>query len=80
MKTAGLLLPIHKGVVRAHFSMEDSSGTVILDQAGNNYHGNLIGGSTLVSSSVDKNRFMITYPTNRRKKRSAEAWGRHSEL
>lgn len=49
MKTAGLLLPIYKGVVRAHFNMEDNSGTVILDQAGNNYHGNLVGGPSLVS-------------------------------
>lgn len=49
MKTAGLLLPIHKRVVRAHFNMEDTSGTIILDQAGNNYHGNLVGGPTLVS-------------------------------
>ena len=49
MKTAGLLLPIHKGVVRAHFNMEDTSGTVILDQAGNSYHGNLVGGPTFVS-------------------------------
>ena len=49
MKTAGLQLPIHKGVVRAHFNMEDTSGTVILDQAGNSYHGNLVGGPTFVS-------------------------------
>ena len=49
MKTAGLLLPIHKRVVRAHFNMEDTSGTIILDQGGNNYHGNLVGGPTLVS-------------------------------
>lgn len=80
MKTAGLLLPIHKGVVRAYFNMEDTSGTIILDQAGNNYHGNLVGGPSVVSSSVDKNRFMITYPNNKRKKRSAWSWIRHSEL
>ncbi|CAH3017812.1 unnamed protein product [Porites evermanni] len=80
MKTAGLLLPIHKRVVRAHFNMEDTSGTIILDQGGNNYHGNLVGGPTLVSSSVDKNRFVITYPNNRRKRRSVGAWARHSEL
>lgn len=49
MKTAGLLLPIHKGVVRAHFNMDDTSGLVILDQAGNDYHGNLVGGPSLVS-------------------------------
>ena len=49
MKTAGLLLPIHKGLVRAHFNMDDTSGSVILDQAGGDYHGNLIGGPSLVS-------------------------------
>lgn len=49
MKSAGLLLPIHKGVVRAHFNMDDSTGSVILDQAGNDYHGNLVGGPSLVS-------------------------------
>lgn len=49
MKTAGLLLPIHKGLVRAHFNMDDSSGSVIFDQAGNDYHGNLVGGPSLVS-------------------------------
>ena len=48
MKTAGLLRPIHKGVVRAHFNMEDTSGTVILDKAGNNHHGDLVGGPTFV--------------------------------
>ena len=52
MKTAGLLLPIHKRVVRAHFNMEDTSGTIILDQAGSNYHGNLVGGPTLVSVCI----------------------------
>lgn len=31
-------------------------------------------------SSVDKNRFVITYPSNKRKKRSAGAWARHNEL
>lgn len=49
MKTAGLLLPIHKGLVRAHFNMDDSTGSVIFDQAGNDYHGNLVGGPSLVS-------------------------------
>ena len=49
MKTAGLLRPIHKGLVRAHFNMDDSTGSVILDQAGNDYHGNLVGGPSLVS-------------------------------
>ena len=43
MKLAGLTWPIHKGLVRAHFNMEDTSGSVILDQAGNNFHGNLVG-------------------------------------
>lgn len=51
MKTAGLLLPIHKGVVKAHFNMDSTSGSVILDQAGNDYHGNLVGGPSLVSVS-----------------------------
>ena len=49
MKTAGLLRPIHKGLVRAHFNMDDSAGSVILDQAGNDYHGNMVGGPSLVS-------------------------------
>ncbi|XP_078366293.1 uncharacterized protein LOC144650486 [Oculina patagonica] len=81
MKTAGLLLPIHKGVVRAHFNMDDTTGSVIRDQAGNDYHGNLVGGPSLVSSSVDKNRFVITFPNNRRRRRSLEeSWPRHSEL
>jgi len=48
MKTAGLLLPIHKGVVRAHFNMDIPTGSVIFDQAGNDYHGNLVGGPSLV--------------------------------
>ena len=34
----------------------------------------------LLQSSVDKNRFVITYPNNRRKRRSVGAWARHSEL
>ncbi|KAJ7372480.1 hypothetical protein OS493_018987 [Desmophyllum pertusum] len=78
MKTAGLLLPIHKGVVKAHFNMDSTSGSVILDQAGNDYHGNLVGGPSLVSSSVDKNRFVITFPSNRRRRRSLDSWTRHS--
>ena len=45
MKTVGLLWPIHKGVVRAHFNMEASSDTLIFDQAGNDYHGELVGPS-----------------------------------
>jgi len=81
MKTAGLLRPIHKGVVRAHFNMDDSTGSVILDQAGNDYHGNLVGGPSLVSSSLDKNRFVITFPNNRRRRRSlTDSMSRHSEL
>ncbi|XP_074619049.1 uncharacterized protein LOC141877908 isoform X1 [Acropora palmata] len=81
MKTAGLLIPIHKGLVRAHFNMEDTSGPIIFDQAGNNYHGTLVGGPSLILSSVDKNRFMITYPSNKRRRRSALwAWARHREL
>ena len=48
MKTAGLLIPIHKGLVRAHFNMEDTSGPIIFDQAGNNYHGTLVGGPSLI--------------------------------
>lgn len=51
MKTAGLLLPIHKGVVRAHFNMDETSDSVILDQAGNGYHGNLMGGTSFVAVS-----------------------------
>ena len=51
MKTAGLLLPIHKGVVRAHFNMDETSDSVILDQAGNGYHGNLMGGASFVAVS-----------------------------
>ena len=58
MKTVGLLRPILKGLVRAHFNMDDSTGSVILDQAGNDYHGNLVGGPSLVSvcnlTSLDK--------------------------
>ncbi|KAK2566269.1 Thrombospondin-4 [Acropora cervicornis] len=81
MKTAGLLIPIHKGLVRAHFNMEDTSGPIIFDQAGNNYHGTLVGGPSLILSSVDKNRFMITYPSNKRRRRSALwALARHGEL
>ena len=48
MRMAGLTRPIHKGLVRAHFNMEDTSGTVLMDQGGNNYHGNLVGGPALV--------------------------------
>ena len=43
MKLAGLTWPIHKGLVRAHFNMEDTSGSIILDQAGSGFHGNLFG-------------------------------------
>ena len=48
MKLAGLTRPIHKGLVRAHFNMEDTSGSVILDQAGNGFHGNLVGSPVFV--------------------------------
>lgn len=53
MKLAGLTWPIHKGLVRAHFNMEDSSGSVILDQAGNGFHGNLFGRPIFVSVRGD---------------------------
>ena len=43
MKLAGLTLPIHKRLIRAHFNMEDISGSIILDQGGNGFHGNLVG-------------------------------------
>ena len=66
MKTAGLLLPIHKGVVRAYFNMEDTSGTIILDQAGNNYHGNLVGGPSVVSVGGPLNRLTKGYKTQRK--------------
>lgn len=82
MKTAGLLLPIHKGVVRAHFSMDETSDSIILDQAGNGYHGNLIGGTSFVASSVDKNRFALTFPNNKRRRRRSvnTPWSQHNEL
>ena len=48
MKLAGLTWPIHKGLVRAHFNMEDTSGPVILDQAGNGFHGSLVGNPVFV--------------------------------
>ncbi|XP_022792613.1 uncharacterized protein LOC111331710 [Stylophora pistillata] len=82
MKTAGLSLPIHKGVVRAHFSMDETSDSIILDQAGNGYHGNLIGGTSFVASSVDKNRFVLTFPNNKRRRRRSvnTPWSQHNEL
>ncbi|XP_078366394.1 uncharacterized protein LOC144650562 [Oculina patagonica] len=85
MKLAGLTWPIHKGLVRAHFNMEDTSGSVILDQGGNGFHGNLVGRPVFVPSTVDKNRFVISYPNNRRRRsiRSTlfSSWAnRHSEL
>lgn len=48
MKLAGLTWPIHKGLVRAYFNMEDTSGSVILDQAGNGFHGSLVGSPVFV--------------------------------
>ena len=51
MKLAGLTWPIHKGLVRAHFNMEDTSGSVILDQGGNGFHGNLVGKPVFVPVS-----------------------------
>ncbi|XP_074618758.1 uncharacterized protein LOC141877629 isoform X2 [Acropora palmata] len=85
MKLAGLTWPIHKGLVRAHFNMEDTSGSVILDQAGNGFHGSLVGSPVFVPSNIDKNRFVLSYPKNRRKRSQRNpvmsAWaGRHSEL
>jgi len=85
MKLAGLTWPIHKGLVRAHFNMEDTSGSIILDQAGNGFHGNLFGRPVFVPSTVDKNRFVISYPNNRRRRNVKNplfsVWAnRHSEL
>ncbi|XP_068721591.1 uncharacterized protein [Montipora capricornis] len=85
MKLAGLTWPIHKGLVRAHFNMEDTSRSVISDQAGNGFDGNLKGLPIFVPSTVDKNRFLISYPKNRRKRSGMNpifsAWAsRHSEL
>ena len=57
MKLAGLTWPIHKGLVRAHFNMEDTSGSVILDQTGNSFHGNLIGRPAFVP--VRNNNLLI---------------------
>ena len=51
MKLAGLTWPIHKGLVRAHFNMDDTSGSVILSQEGNGFHGNLVGKPVFVPVS-----------------------------
>ena len=51
MKLAGLTWPIHKGLVRAHFNMEDTSGSVIVSQEGNGFHGNLVGRPVFVPVS-----------------------------
>lgn len=85
MKLAGLTWPIHKGLVRAHFNMEDISGSIILDQGGNGFHGNLVGKPLFVPSTVDKNRFVISFPNNRRRRNIRSpfiaTWARrHSEL
>lgn len=85
MKLAGLTWPIHKGLVRAHFNMEDSSGSIILDQGGSGFHGNLVGKPLFVPSTVDKNRFVISFPKNRRRRNIGSpfitTWARrHMEL
>ena len=44
----GLAWPIHKGLVRAHYSMERVSASLLIDQSPNNNHGTLVGMPTLV--------------------------------
>ena len=51
MKLAGLTWPIHKGLVRAYYTMEDRSGTVLRDQAGNGNRGALAGEPAFVPVS-----------------------------
>nr|AXL14330.1 mega-thrombospondin [Nematostella vectensis] len=82
MKLAGLTWPIHKNLVLAHYSMEESSPSLLMDQSGRSNNGDLVGKPDFVPSTVDKNRFFVTYPNNRRRKRSV--WGaseaEHAEL
>lgn len=40
---AGLSWPKHKGIVRAHYTMDQRFGTTLLDESGNNLNGELQG-------------------------------------
>ena len=42
-KIAGLSWPKHKRIVRAHYTMDQRLGTVVLDESGNNLNGSLKG-------------------------------------
>ncbi|CAB3979783.1 cartilage oligomeric matrix -like [Paramuricea clavata] len=70
-KLAGLSWPKHKRIVRAHYTMDQRLGTVVLDESGNNLDGSLKGNPQWVQSSLDKVRFQLTYPNNRKRRHVA---------
>ncbi|KAK3740783.1 hypothetical protein QZH41_001242 [Actinostola sp. cb2023] len=52
LKLAGLQWPIHKNLVRAHYDMDEQTGSVLKDQSGNGHNGNLIGQPDFVPKNL----------------------------
>ncbi|XP_028399982.1 uncharacterized protein LOC114523303 [Dendronephthya gigantea] len=77
-KIAGLSWPKHKRIVRAHYTMDQRLGEVVPDESGNNLSGTLKGNPQWVESSLDKVRFQLTHPNNRKRRHVPHII--HSEL
>ncbi|XP_022099461.1 uncharacterized protein LOC110984001 isoform X2 [Acanthaster planci] len=84
MQLASLERQKHKDLLDAHYNMdnEEQGSTMLLDQGLYAHHGLIVGSPVFTPSFVDQGRFQVTYPENRRRRRSVRNhyMEKHAEL
>lgn len=69
MQQAGLLWPVRQNLISAYYNMDEEESTLLLSDHSNHNNTADVNDGRFVHSYLDKSRFQLSYPSNKRRKK-----------